>query len=58
MTMATGQKAKMLAGELYLASDPELVTDHLRAQAILARFRQCTEDLRTRAPDTGCQMAR
>jgi maltose O-acetyltransferase len=38
MTIPTGQKAKMLAGELYLASDPELVTDHLRAQAILARF--------------------
>jgi maltose O-acetyltransferase len=28
----------MLAGELYLASDPELTADHLRAQAILARF--------------------
>ena len=28
----------MLAGELYIASDPELVADHLRAQAILAEF--------------------
>src|SRR5688500_5544829 len=28
----------MLAGELYLASDPELAADHARAQAILARF--------------------
>ena len=28
----------MLAGELYIASDPELVADHLRAQAILAKF--------------------
>jgi hypothetical protein len=27
----TSQKAKMLAGELYLASDPELAADHLRA---------------------------
>lgn len=33
-----GQKAKMLAGELYLASDPELAADHRRAQAILAKF--------------------
>jgi maltose O-acetyltransferase len=33
-----GQKGKMLAGEMYLASDPELAADHLRAQAILARF--------------------
>jgi maltose O-acetyltransferase len=36
--LPTGQKAKMLAGELYLANDPELAADHLRAQAILARF--------------------
>ena len=28
----------MLAGELYLASDPELAAGHLRAQAILAKF--------------------
>ena len=34
----SGQKAKMLAGELYLASDPILMSDHLRAQAILAKF--------------------
>ena len=34
----TGKKAKMLAGELYVASDPELMVDHLRAQATLARF--------------------
>ncbi len=32
------ERAKMLAGELYLASDPELSSAHLRAQAILARF--------------------
>jgi maltose O-acetyltransferase len=34
----TGQKARMLAGELYLANDPELAADHARAQAILAKF--------------------
>lgn len=32
------QKQKMLAGELYLASDPELAADYARAQAILAEF--------------------
>lgn len=32
------QKARMLAGELYLADDPELIAAHLRAQEILARF--------------------
>ena len=34
----------MLAGELYLASDPELAADHLRAQAILARFNASRAD--------------
>src|SRR6516162_8381628 len=38
MATFTGQKAKMLAGELYMASDPELAADHLRAQALLAKF--------------------
>lgn len=36
--MMKTEKAKMLAGELYLASDPELTATHLRAQAVLARF--------------------
>jgi maltose O-acetyltransferase len=40
----TGQKAKMLAGELYLASDPELAADHSRAQSILARFNASRAD--------------
>jgi maltose O-acetyltransferase len=40
----TGQKAKMLAGELYLANDPELADDHLRAQALLARFNASRAD--------------
>ena len=31
-------KERMLAGELYLASDPELVTMHLHAQQILHKF--------------------
>ena len=38
MTAPTGQKAKMLAGELYLATDPELVAADLRAQNLLFRF--------------------
>ena len=38
MATFTGQKAKMLAGELYMANDPELAADHLRAQALLAKF--------------------
>jgi maltose O-acetyltransferase len=33
-----GQKAKMLAGEPYIATDPELSAAHLGAQAILAKF--------------------
>lgn len=32
------EKRKMLAGELYRATDSELVADHLRAQALLERF--------------------
>ena len=44
MTTPTGQKARMLAGELYLASDPELVAAHLRAQALLARFNATAAD--------------
>lgn len=39
-----GQKARMLAGELYLASDPELAADHLRAQALLAGFNASRPD--------------
>ena len=31
-------KQKMLAGELYLASDPELAAEHLRAQAFVERL--------------------
>jgi maltose O-acetyltransferase len=38
------QKDKMLAGELYIADDPELVAAHLRAQAILAGFNATAAD--------------
>jgi maltose O-acetyltransferase len=41
---AKSQKMKMLAGELYLASDPELAADHLRAQGLLARFNATAAD--------------
>lgn len=44
MSIFTGQKAKMLAGELYMANDPELRTAYLRAQAILARFNATAAD--------------
>lgn len=36
--MEPTQKQRMLAGELYLATDPELAADYSRAQAILADF--------------------
>ncbi|MBA3625798.1 MAG: sugar O-acetyltransferase [Methylibium sp.] len=44
MASFTGQKAKMLAGELYQASDPELQAAQLRAQALLARFNATPAD--------------
>jgi len=44
MPTPTGQKDKMLAGELYLAHDPELVAAHLHAQAVLARFNATAAD--------------
>ena len=44
MAIPTGQKAKMLAGEFYLASDPELAAEHLQAQALLARFNATPAD--------------
>jgi len=40
----TGQKEKMLAGQLYMAADPELSAAHLRAQAILAMFNATSAD--------------
>lgn len=36
--MAKTEKEKMLAGELYLASDPELAAAYARAQNLLASF--------------------
>lgn len=38
MEPPSGQKARMLAGELYLATDPELVAADRRAQELLFRF--------------------
>lgn len=38
------QMGKMLAGELYVADDPELYAAHLRAQAILATFNASPAD--------------
>ena len=39
------EKEKMLAGELYMASDKELSEEHLRAQKILREFNQSDDDL-------------
>jgi maltose O-acetyltransferase len=36
--MAMTEKEKMLAGELYRATDPELAAEHLSAQDLLYRF--------------------
>lgn len=42
--MANTPKEKMLAGELYLADDPELTADYARAQSILASFNGARAD--------------
>jgi maltose O-acetyltransferase len=44
MATVTTEKAKMLAGELYIANDLELYSEHLRAQAILGRFNATSAD--------------
>lgn len=44
MTALTSQKARMLAGALYIADDPELIAAHLRAQNILATFNATSAD--------------
>ncbi|NJP09636.1 MAG: sugar O-acetyltransferase [Leptolyngbyaceae cyanobacterium RU_5_1] len=38
------EKQKMLAGELYLANDPELATESKRARRLLRQFNQTTEE--------------
>jgi len=38
------EKQKMLAGELYLAADPELAVERRRARRLTRRFNQTTED--------------
>ena len=37
------EKQKMLAGELYIASDPELATDSKRARRLLRMYNATTE---------------
>jgi maltose O-acetyltransferase len=44
MTLPTGQKAKMLAGEFYLATDSQLVAEDQRAQELLFRFNMTRPD--------------
>lgn len=42
--MPVTEKEKMLAGELYLASDPELVAERAAARRLLRAFNATTED--------------
>ncbi len=44
MPTPPSQKDRMLAGELYRGDDADLVTAHLRAQEILARFNSTSAD--------------
>ncbi len=44
MERLSGQMEKMLAGELYVADDPELCAAHIKAQAVLARFNATAAD--------------
>lgn len=39
------EKSKMLSGELYLASDPELTRERKKAKALCARYNQSPVDL-------------
>ena len=40
----TTEKQKMLAGELYLASDPELVSERLYARQLIKSFNETSPD--------------
>lgn len=42
--MARTEKEKMLAGELYVATDPELTAERVRARKLLRAYNQSTED--------------
>jgi maltose O-acetyltransferase len=42
--MARTEKEKMLAGELYVATDPELSAGRVRARKLLRAYNQSTED--------------
>jgi maltose O-acetyltransferase len=49
--MARTEKEKMLAGELYLSTDPELFAERARARKLLRAYNQSTEDeLKLRGP--------
>jgi maltose O-acetyltransferase len=41
--MEKTEKQKMLAGELYLAEDPELAAENKRASRLLRRYNSTTE---------------
>ncbi len=45
MSEHESEKAKMLAGELYFANDPELTQERKRAKALCARYNQSVVDL-------------
>ncbi|HLL55026.1 MAG TPA: sugar O-acetyltransferase [Myxococcaceae bacterium] len=42
--MARTEKEKMLAGELYVATDPQLTAERFRARKLLRAYNQSTED--------------
>ena len=42
--MASTEREKMLAGELYLASDPELVAERLHARSLTSRYNAALPD--------------
>lgn len=41
------EKEKMLSGELYLATDPQLTAENLHAQRLLVRYNTCQPEERT-----------
>ena len=45
MSLSLSEKQKMLAGELYLASDPELIAERRRAKLLCHRYNQTPVDL-------------
>ncbi|MGZ3458370.1 MAG: maltose acetyltransferase domain-containing protein [Archangium sp.] len=59
--MARTEKEKMLAGELYVAADPELVAERARARKLLRAYNQLTSPVHAalaRSPAASSRAAR